>query len=66
MNAEIRWQKSSFSDGGDEGQCIELASVAGGILIRESDVPDAVVSTSRDKLRAFVLGVKAGEFDHLM
>lgn len=28
--------------------------------------PAAIVTTSRDKLRAFVLGVKAGEFDHLI
>jgi hypothetical protein len=65
-NTDIRWQKSSFSSGGDGGQCIELASVADGVLIRESDDPAAIVTTSRDKLRAFVLGVKAGEFDHLI
>jgi hypothetical protein len=35
-------------------------------MIRESDAPDVVVTTSREKLRAFLLGVKAGEFDHLI
>jgi hypothetical protein len=64
-NNVIHWQKSSFSSGGDGGQCVELAAVADRILVRESDDPEAVVITSREKLRAFVLGVKAGEFDHL-
>lgn len=65
-NAEIHWQKSSFSNGGDGAQCIELASTADGIVIRESSDIGAVVTTSREKLRAFLLGVKAGEFDHLV
>lgn len=65
-NNEIHWQKSSFSSGGDEGQCIELAAIADGILLRESGDPDTIVNTSRDKLRAFLLGVRAGEFDYLI
>jgi hypothetical protein len=64
MAEEIIWQKSSFSQG--TGECVELATTADSILIRESDAPETVVTTSRDKLRAFVLGVKAGEFDHLI
>ncbi|WKX70923.1 DUF397 domain-containing protein [Streptomyces sp. XD-27] len=64
-NTEIHWKKSSFSSGGDGGQCIELAATADGILMRESDEPATVVTTSRDEFRALVLGVKAGEFDHL-
>lgn len=31
-----------------------------------SDAPNTVVTTSREKPRAFLLGVKAGEFDHLV
>lgn len=64
MNSEIKWQKSSFSGGGGE-QCLELAEVAGEILVRESDDPDVIVKTTQAKLRAFVLGAKNGEFDHL-
>lgn len=63
---EIHWQKSSFSSGGDGSQCIELAAVEGAVLMRESDEPGTVVTTSRDKLRAFILGAKAGEFDQLI
>ncbi|MFD5553803.1 DUF397 domain-containing protein [Streptomyces sp. NPDC127068] len=63
---EIRWQKSSYSSGGDEGQCLEIATRADTVLLRESDAPGTVVTTTPAKLRAFLLGVKAGEFDHLI
>ncbi|WP_457516250.1 DUF397 domain-containing protein [Streptomyces sp. TE33382] len=64
MNAEIEWQKSSFSGGGGE-QCVEIAEHAGQILMRESDVPGAVTATGRAQFSAFIAGVKAGEFAHL-
>ncbi|MCX4865239.1 DUF397 domain-containing protein [Streptomyces sp. NBC_00825] len=66
MTDAINWQKSSFSGADNNQSCIELAPVDGSIKIRESDDPDIVVTTSVAKLRAFVLGVKAGEFDHLI
>ncbi|MFD7236474.1 DUF397 domain-containing protein [Streptomyces syringium] len=66
MAGQIRWQKSSFSGGDTNQDCVELAAVDEVVLIRESDEPDQIVRTSRAKLRAFVLGVKAGEFDHLI
>ncbi|TVL92468.1 DUF397 domain-containing protein [Streptomyces sp. SAJ15] len=65
MSADIQWQRSSFSGGGGE-QCIELAQTSDAILIRESDDPRAVITTTRSKLDAFISGVKAGEFDHLV
>ncbi|MCP9986939.1 DUF397 domain-containing protein [Streptomyces sudanensis] len=62
---EINWQKSSYSTD-SEGNCLELAEHGGEILVRESDNPDVVVRTSREKLLAFLLGAKGGEFDHLV
>ncbi|MER8098416.1 DUF397 domain-containing protein [Streptomyces goshikiensis] len=62
----INWQKSSFSGADDNQSCVELAPVGGAIKMRESDDPDVVVTTSVAKLRAFILGVKNGEFDHLI
>lgn len=66
MTDAIKWQKSSFSGADNNQSCVELAPVDGLIKMRESDDPDVVVTTSVAKLRAFVLGVKAGEFDHLI
>ncbi|KND26023.1 DUF397 domain-containing protein [Streptomyces acidiscabies] len=65
MSAPIEWQKSSFS-GGDGPQCIEIALRDGHILMRESDNPTEVITTTPAKLAAFLAGAKAGEFDHFL
>ncbi|MFC0599901.1 DUF397 domain-containing protein [Streptomyces palmae] len=62
--SEINWQKSSFS--GDRDDCVEVGQAGDSILMRESDEPHAVITTTREKLAAFILGAKAGEFDHLI
>jgi Domain of unknown function (DUF397) len=57
------WQKSSYS--GNAANCVYVATAEDGtIKIRESDDPEAIVTTTPEKLKAFILGVKAGEFDH--
>ncbi|MFE2494645.1 DUF397 domain-containing protein [Streptomyces scopuliridis] len=59
----LNWQKSSFS--GEAANCVHIAAADdGSIKIQESDTPDTIVTTTPEKLRAFILGVKAGEFDH--
>ncbi|MGW2679668.1 DUF397 domain-containing protein [Streptomyces sp. NPDC001436] len=65
MDTPIAWQKSSKSTDA-EGNCLELSAHLGAILIRESDSPDTIVTTTPAKLAAFIHGVKAGEFDHLI
>ncbi|MEU3468130.1 DUF397 domain-containing protein [Streptomyces sp. NPDC006687] len=65
MDTPIAWQKSSKSTDA-EGNCLELSAHLGAILIRESDEPDTIVTTTPAKLAAFIHGVKAGEFDHLI
>ncbi|MEU7044112.1 DUF397 domain-containing protein [Streptomyces varsoviensis] len=59
---DIQWLKSSFSEQPD-GNCLELASCEGSILLRESDDPSVVLKTTPAKLRAFLAGTRAGEFD---
>ncbi|MFC9428609.1 DUF397 domain-containing protein [Streptomyces sp. NPDC056987] len=58
----LHWQKSSFS--GDGNGCVHLAADDGSIKLVESDDPDVILTTTPEKLHAFILGVKAGEFDH--
>lgn len=60
----MNWQKSSFSDQTPESSCIEIASVGPARKLRESDWPGEIITTSPSRLRALVLGIKAGEFDH--
>ncbi|MFE7462844.1 DUF397 domain-containing protein [Streptomyces sp. NPDC057499] len=62
---DIQWRKSSKSSDADGNDCLELAEHGGEILLRESDNPDVVIRTTRAKLRAFLGGVKEGEFDDL-
>ncbi|MFB7907838.1 DUF397 domain-containing protein [Kitasatospora sp. NPDC056076] len=59
---QLNWQKSSFS--GDQANCVEIASDGDLVLLRESDDPSIVVTTTRAKLNAWIQGAKAGEFDH--
>ncbi|MFI1184586.1 DUF397 domain-containing protein [Streptomyces sp. NPDC020799] len=63
-NVEIKWRKSSRSTEA-EGNCLEVAVYKGEILIRESDYPNDVIRTTPAKLRAFIEGAAAGEFDDL-
>ncbi|NXY95325.1 DUF397 domain-containing protein [Streptomyces sp. BR123] len=60
---DIKWRKSSKSD--DVANCLEVAVHEGEVLIRESDDPGVVIRTTRAKLRAFIDGAAAGEFDDL-
>ncbi|MFF3005112.1 DUF397 domain-containing protein [Kitasatospora sp. NPDC057940] len=65
--SDLAWQKSSFSDADGGSTCLELATGVDSLRhLRESDDPDVVVTTTAPKLRAFILGAKAGEFDHLV
>ncbi|MFD8377750.1 DUF397 domain-containing protein [Streptomyces sp. NPDC059679] len=64
MSESLKWQKSSYSGAGGEN-CVELARRADTTLIRESDDPRVVVSTTPMRLAAFIAGVKAGDFDRL-
>ncbi|MEU1786854.1 DUF397 domain-containing protein [Streptomyces sparsogenes] len=62
---QFTWQRSSFCGGGGNN-CIEVATGDSGIAIRESAEPEAILTTDRTALRAFVLGVKKGRFDQLL
>lgn len=70
MTEHLTWRKSSFSNGeGGGNDCVELAPLAdGGVAMRNSTLGDAgpVVTYTKSELRAFLLGVKAGEFDDLV
>ncbi|GAA3001487.1 DUF397 domain-containing protein [Kitasatospora sp. NPDC058063] len=60
----LDWQRSSTSS--DKDDWIEIASEGDHVYIRQSDDPTLVVTTTRIKFNAWVLGAKAGEFDHFV
>ncbi|WP_460444246.1 DUF397 domain-containing protein [Amycolatopsis magusensis] len=60
------WWKSSYSSGA--GGCVEVNdSVPGFVGVRDSKLgtESPVLLFEPHEIRAFVLGAKAGEFDHL-
>ena len=62
----VRWSKSTRSSA--QGNCVEAARLAdGGVAVRNSRFPSgpALVFTQAEA-RAFLEGVKDGEFDHLL
>jgi hypothetical protein len=62
----VRWHKSTRSSA--QGNCVETARLAGGeVAVRNSRQPSgpALVFTQAEA-RAFLEGVKDGEFDHLV
>ncbi|MFF0445754.1 DUF397 domain-containing protein [Streptomyces sp. NPDC004609] len=62
----VVWQKSRHSN--SQGSCVEFAKLPGGnVAMRNSRHPDgpALVYTPAE-IEAMILGVKDGEFDHLI
>jgi hypothetical protein len=61
------WQKSRRSN--PSGNCVELAVLPDGtgIAVRNSRHPEgpALVYT-KEEIRAFILGVRDGDFDHMI
>jgi hypothetical protein len=62
----VAWQKSRYSN--SQGACVEFAALPGGeVAVRNSRDPEgpALVYT-RAEIEAMLLGIKDGEFDHLV
>lgn len=64
----LSWTKSRRS-GPQGGNCVEMAVLAPGegVAVRNSRFPDGPVLVYTDaEIEALVLGVKDGDFDHLL
>ncbi|WAP58417.1 DUF397 domain-containing protein [Streptomyces sp. S465] len=62
--SECRWQKSSYSVEGSN--CLYVAAgERDTIMLRESEQPEVVLSTTRAHLRTFIRAAKAGQLDHV-
>lgn len=64
VHGGLAWRKAAASTA--QGNCVELARIDGGVLVRDSKDPQGpVLSFTRAELAAFLDGVKGGEFDDL-
>jgi Domain of unknown function (DUF397) len=59
----VVWQRARSCG---NGECVEVASDGDAIVIRDSKNPALNLRYTRQEWRAFVLGVKAGDFDKLL
>jgi hypothetical protein len=62
MDHTRRWQKSTFSDGGDGNTCIEIAAAPTTLHLRESDAPDTELTMAAAPVAHLIRGVKSGLF----
>ncbi|GAA2320459.1 DUF397 domain-containing protein [Streptomyces kunmingensis] len=58
MREALHWQKSTFSDGGDGNTCVEVATAAGSIRLRESDDPTTEIATAPTALSHLLQALK--------
>lgn len=59
---DLTWQKSSFSTSDPHGDCIELATGGRGtVLLRESDLPGAVLATGPGVCARLLDRLKSGD-----
>lgn len=64
---QLDWTRAAPEDATGDGPWIEIAFGPEGLVyLRETSAPDTVITTTRKKWDAFVLGVQAGEFDHFV
>lgn len=62
----LDWIRAT-DDPDPHAECIEVAAGEGDLVhLRQSDDPGNVVTTTRAKWDAFVLGVQNDEFDHFV
>ncbi|UCM89570.1 DUF397 domain-containing protein [Streptomyces marincola] len=62
----LEWVRAEAEGAGD-GHGFEVAAGEGDLIhIRQSDEPGRIVTTTRAKWDAFVLGVRNNEFDHFV
>jgi hypothetical protein len=55
------WRKSSRCD---TNACVEVATISGGIAVRDSKWPDGpILRFDRNEWSAFLAGIRAGDFD---
>ncbi|MFJ9717174.1 DUF397 domain-containing protein [Streptomyces sp. NPDC101213] len=60
MDHALRWQKSTFSGGGEGDTCVELAAGGGVIHLRESDTPATALTTTPAALARLLEGIRDG------
>jgi hypothetical protein len=59
MSPTLHWQKSSFSGGGEDEDCLEIAASPTTLHLRESDHPTTLLTPPPAALHALLTAVKS-------
>ncbi|WNE98986.1 DUF397 domain-containing protein [Streptomyces luomodiensis] len=60
----VSWRQSSYCQ--ESASCVNVArGERDTIMLRESEQPEVVLSTTRARLRTFIRAAKAGQLDHV-
>ncbi|MFF3502248.1 DUF397 domain-containing protein [Streptomyces sp. NPDC003247] len=61
MSETLQWQKSSFSAGDSDNDCLEIAATPTTLHLRESDTPTTILTPTPSAVSALLTAVrKAG------
>lgn len=58
LKRRLSWQKSTYSQ--EHGDCVELSAHGSAVLLRESDNPTVILTTTRQDLARFLQVIKVG------
>ncbi|WP_019073493.1 DUF397 domain-containing protein [Streptomyces hokutonensis] len=61
MSEALRWQKSSYSGGDADTNCLEIAATSTTLHLRESDKPATLLTPTPTALNALLTALK-GQF----
>ncbi|MCQ8831319.1 DUF397 domain-containing protein [Streptomyces malaysiensis] len=60
----VSWRQSSYCQ--ESASCVNVArGERDTIVLRESEQPEVILTTTRTRLRTFISAAKAGQFDHI-
>lgn len=65
LEDEVVWQKSSYSEHDYKGRCVWMAKLHDGSISVKNDNGTSLNFTV-EEIKAFLSGVKSGEFDNLI
>ncbi|MFJ9374993.1 DUF397 domain-containing protein [Streptomyces sp. NPDC101455] len=61
MSPTLHWHKSSYSGGGEDEDCLEIAATLTTLHLRESDEPATLLTPTPTTLNALLTALK-GQF----
>ncbi|WP_405924418.1 DUF397 domain-containing protein [Streptomyces sp. NBC_00035] len=59
MSSTLHWQKSSFSGGASDDECLEISATPATLHLRESEHPTTILTPTPTALRALLTTLRS-------